>query len=164
MAGNRANTTAAYESAWGKWADWCVGKGADPLCANLACVLEFLADLHASGKSYRTINVHRSMLSKTLSTIEGVSIEEHPLVVRFLRGCYNANPPGPKYSAIWDPDQVLRFIVSIGENQHLSLINLTCKMVTLVALATLMRVSEIASISFGTINFAENFAFVKISL
>jgi hypothetical protein len=37
-------------------------------------------------------------------------------------------------------------------------------MVTLIALATLMRVSEIASISFGTLDFNEDFEFVKISL
>ena len=65
MAGNRSNTTAAYESAWGKWADWCSGEGVDPLSDNLAYVLEFLADVHASGKFYSTINVHSLMLSKT---------------------------------------------------------------------------------------------------
>jgi hypothetical protein len=107
MAGNRANTTAGYESALGKWADWYFGKGADPLSANLAYVLEFLADLHAWGKSYSSMNVYRSMLSKTLSSVKGVSIGEHPLVVKLLRACYNGNSPRPKYNAVWD-HKVLR--------------------------------------------------------
>ena len=68
-----------------------MGKGADALSANLVYILEFLADVHASGKSYSTINAHRSMLLKTLSTVskilstvEGISLGEHPLMVKLL--------------------------------------------------------------------------------
>jgi hypothetical protein len=32
MAATRDNTNSAYDSAWRIWSDWCVGRGADPLC------------------------------------------------------------------------------------------------------------------------------------
>ncbi|KZS01497.1 Uncharacterized protein APZ42_001827 [Daphnia magna] len=98
------------------------------------------------------------MLSKTLGMIEGRPVGEHPLVTRLLKGCYNINPPRPKYNIMWDPDQVLNYFVSLGENRILSLAQLARKMVTLVALATLMRVSEIASIGYESVVFSESSA------
>lgn len=71
-------------------------RSADPLSPTLKSVLQFLADFHASGKSYSTVNVHRAMLSKTLDPVVGLALGEHPLVVRLMKGCYNQNPPQPK--------------------------------------------------------------------
>lgn len=93
------------------------------------------------------------MLSKTLGMIEGRPVGEHPLVTRLLKVCYNINPPRPKYSIMWDPDQVLNYFVSLGEKRILSLAQLASKMVTLVALATLMSVSEIALIVYESVVF-----------
>lgn len=48
--------------------------------------------------------------------------------------------PRPKYNEMWDPNQVLEFMESLGENQHLTLGVLASEMATMIALATLMRV------------------------
>ena len=130
-------------------------RSADPLSATLRNVLQFLTDLHASGKSFSTVNIHRSMLSKTLDPVDGVAVGVHPLVVRLMRGCYHQNPPQPKYSEIWDPSKVSEFIGTLGENRYLSLAVLANKLVTLIALATWMRVSEVTAISFQSIRFTE---------
>ena len=137
-------------------------RSADPFSTTLKNVLQFLTDLHASGKSYSTVNIHRSMLSKTLDPVDGVAIGEHPLVVRLMRGCYHQNPPQPRYSEIWDPEKVSSFIGSLGENRNLTLKVLTSKLVTLIALATWMRVVEVTAISFQSIIFTKNG--VKFSL
>ena len=71
VAGSRTSTLSTYESAWRNWAAWCLQRGENPLSTSLNFVLEFLAELHASGKSYSTINVHRSMISKTQSVLFG---------------------------------------------------------------------------------------------
>lgn len=102
------------------------------------------------------------MLSKTLDPVEGVAIGEHPLVVRLMRGCYHQNPPQPRYSEIWDPEKVSSFIGSLGENRNLTLKVLTSKLVTLIALATWMRVAEVTAISFQSIIFTQKG--VKFSL
>ena len=130
-------------------------RSADPLSATLRNVLQFLTDLHASGKSFSTVNIHRSMLSKTLDPVDGVAVGVHPLVVRLMRGCYHQNPPQPKYNEIWNPLKVSEIIETLGENRHLSVAVLASKLVTLIALTTWMRMSEVTAISFQSIRFTE---------
>ena len=62
---------------------------------SLAEVLDFLSSLVSEGKSYRTINVYRSMLSSTLGKLDGFDLGKHPLVLRLMRGVYNKIPPIP---------------------------------------------------------------------
>ena len=57
---------------------------------------------------------------------------------------------------MWDPNRVLEFIESLGENQHLVLNVLASKMVTMIALATLMQISEIAAIVYRSVVFSEH--------
>ena len=129
----------------------------------LTDVLEFLASLHTDKKSaYATVNVHRSMLSKTLSHVDGHPVGQNPLVKSLLSGCYNLNPPKPKYDSTWDPEVVIRHISSLGNNVDLSLMQRSQKSVTLLALATLLRVSELASITFESVAFVSDG--VKFSL
>jgi site-specific recombinase XerD len=128
--------------------------GKDPFSADLAVILDFLSSLKDAGKAYSTINVHRSMLSQTLDLIEGLPIGENPLVVRLLKACYNNNPPQPRYPAMWEPEKVLSYIASLGENGSLSLSQLAGKAVTLIALATLLRVAEIAAIGLQSVKFS----------
>jgi len=57
------------------------------------------------------------MLSKTLGAVDGHNVGTHPLVIKLLRGCYNRNPPRPKYSSTWDPSVVVSYIASLGGNE-----------------------------------------------
>lgn len=164
VAGSRASTLSTYESAWRTWATWCYQRGEDPLSTTLAFVLEFLANLHGAGKSYSTINVHRSMLSKTLPHFEGHPVGSHPLVKGLLSGCFNINPPKPRYNSSWDPNVVVSYMASLGENSSLPLSKLSHKTAVLLALASLLRVSELASINFQSVTFSSsgvNFTLLK---
>ncbi|KZR98281.1 Uncharacterized protein APZ42_006371, partial [Daphnia magna] len=59
----------------------------------------------------------------------------------------------PKYSGTWDPSRVLsHFDVTAG--QTLSILQLARKQATLLALTTLLRCADIASIQIETIEFA----------
>ena len=73
---------------------------------------------------------------------------------QLLRGCYNSNPPRPKYSSTWDPSTVISFITSLEGNESLPLSVLTGKVVVLLALATLFRVSDLFSISLRSVSFS----------
>ena len=94
------------------------------------------------------------MLSSTLNPIDGHCVGQHPLVRRLLQGCYNANPPSTKYTATWDPEVVFGFMVSAGTEDRW----LGPKLATLLALATMLRTSELASISRTSVRFEEQFA------
>ena len=71
--------------------------------------------------------------------IEGIPIGKHPLVSRLFKGIYNSQPPQPRYSATWDVDVVIRQ----GENDDLSLKQLSQKLALLMALVDASRVSEL---------------------
>lgn len=140
LGGNRPSTESSYHAAWNSWRSWNVRRGSDPLSGDLTNVLQYLTDVHTDGKSYSLINVHRSMLSGTLTLAGGESLGSHPLVIRLLKSCYNLNPPRPRYSHTWDPDLVLEFMKTDPDGDSF----LPHKLATLLALATFMRVSDLA--------------------
>ena len=155
LGGIRPTTCASYQSSWNSWLNWCRRFNKDPLSGTLNSVLEFLTAEFRSGKAYRSLNVTRSMLSGTLGKIDGVPIGRHPLVSMLMKGAYVAKPPMPRYNHTWDPDQVLIYLKTI-ENSKAKLIVLSRKLVTLLALATLSRSSEIASIRFDSVVFYQD--------
>ena len=153
--GNRRGTHKAYQSAWRLWYRWCGERSSDPVAPSLSEVLAYLTPLFELGRSYRTINLHRSMLSSTLPAIDGIVIGKHPVVCRLLRAIYNKRTPKAKYSTFWGAEIVLEKMREMGPNASLSLRQLTLKTVLTLALATYARVSEIASIDFQTLRFQD---------
>lgn len=97
LEGSWRNTHRAYQSAWRCWNNWCLERSKDSVSPTLSQVLEYLTFLFDLGRSYRTINVHRSMLSGTLPRIETFEIGKHPLVCKLLKDIYNKRTPGAKY-------------------------------------------------------------------
>ena len=118
---------------------------------SLNSILEFLTDCFEAGKAYRTINVYRSMFSSTIDPIDSFPVGQHPLVRKLLKGIYLSNPPRAKYASTWNVDDVLRHIDSLGSNSELSVALLSKKLVVLLAVTTLLRVSEIGAIDFSSI-------------
>jgi hypothetical protein len=101
------------------------------------------------GRSYRTVNGNRSALSSTLAVNLGiVSVGVDPLVNKLLKGIYHKSPPTARYSQTWNPDTVL--LISYFDDTAgvaLSLLELSRKLVTLLALITLLRNCELSPIS-----------------
>jgi hypothetical protein len=57
------------------------------------------------------------MLSKTLPSVNGHPVGIHPLAKKLLNGCYNLNPPRPKYNRLWDQDFVIKYL-TLGDNRY----------------------------------------------
>ena len=57
------------------------------------------------GKSDSSVNILSSMISMTqnFNPAGRTDVDKHPLVVRLVRGMFNARPATPKYSHTWDP-------------------------------------------------------------
>ncbi|KZR97350.1 Uncharacterized protein APZ42_007834, partial [Daphnia magna] len=110
-------------------------------------------------------NVQRSMLSSTLNlTASGLKdVGKHPLVVQLMKGIYQGKPPIPKYSATWDPSVVINHFVSTAR-RNMSLIQLARKTVTLLALATLLRCSELNSIQLDSVSFSATKVFFNLGV
>ena len=142
-----------YNSAWGKWEDWCLSAEVSSCAASLNDVLSFLTAQFNSSHSYRSINVYRSALSSIHPRIDGYTIGSHPLVSRLLKAIFNKRPPLPKYTASWSVGQVLSYLKTLGNNHDLLLKELTFKLVMLVALSTAARSSNLVLLNVESINF-----------
>ncbi|ODM87063.1 hypothetical protein Ocin01_19619 [Orchesella cincta] len=98
------------------------------------------------GKGYISINSARSALSTLLGPVEGNTIGNNPIVVRFLKGVSRLRPPTPKYKTTWDSDIVLNFIDKSESNENLSLTQLTLKLVALMLLCSGHRIQTLNNI------------------
>ena len=139
----RPGTQSAYNSPWGKWVGWCGPREISPFQATVADITNFPADMIENGTEYSTLNVYRSALSAYHPEIQGHKVGQHPLVVQFMKGAFNMNPPKPRYSTTWSVDKVLSHIKDLGQNEHLSLKLLTRKLAMLMALTSEGRAQEL---------------------
>lgn len=78
----------------------------------------------------------------TLDRTDGLPIGRHLLIVRLLKGCYNQNPPQPKYSALWNVETVFCFKRPSIDNLSLNLPCLTQKQATLLAISRFLDYYE----------------------
>ena len=106
-------------------------------------LVNFLADLHNKGYSYRSLNAYRSAISSTHDRVDGTTIGQHPLVCRLLAGAFNSNPPQPRYTSTWDVNVVINYIKCLPPNSTLSLKLLTLKTVMLFALTRPSRSADL---------------------
>ncbi len=124
----------------------CAGRQIDPFSSSVQEFLDFLAGLYDEGLEHRTINSIRSAVSMTHVQVEGVPIGQHPLVTRLLKGVYNKRPPKPRYSTTWNVDLVVRYLISLDENDQLPVKTLTQKAALLLALVEASRTSELQAL------------------
>ena len=139
-----AGTRSNYNANWEKFSCWCNKQQVDPFKCPLNYVINFLAHLYDSNKACRTINNYRSAISAMHCPIEGFKVGEHPKVRTLLKGISKERPPLPKYSFIWDVDQALSYIkVNLSDNNNLTSMQLSQKVVTLLGLTAISRGSEL---------------------
>ena len=138
----RKGTEASYTSAWRQWNCWCNQRNYDPISAPVEAVFEFLTEEFHKGKQYSTLNSYRSSISMTHIGVKGVPVGKLPIVSRSMKGIFNLRPPCPRYTSSWDVSAVLDFITAQGENESLSLKQVT-KLTMLMALKSAGRSSDI---------------------
>ena len=139
----RKSTEKSYTSAWNKWSSWCQERSINPFSATIAQVADFLTCQFNSGKQYSTINSYRSAISNTHPQIEGQPVGKHLIICRLMQGMFNERPSEPRYSEIWDIDQVLSHLETMEDLDCLSFKELTLKTAMLMALANADRASDL---------------------
>ena len=106
-------------------------------------IANFLAELYDKGYQQRSINAYRSAIASAHDRIDGVSVGQHPTISRLMAGIANARPPQPRYVSTWDISRVLDHIEKKGNNQNLSLKDLTLKTAMLLALTRPSRSADL---------------------
>ena len=142
----RPKTQSSYNSAFAKWASWCQQRNRDPTFGPIEDIVNFLSESFGKGLQYRSLNSYRSVISAVHDKVDGLSVGQHPLLSRLLRGAFNERPPLPRYSSFWNVDVVLTHLRGLGGNGSLSLKTLTLKTVMLMALARPARSADLANL------------------
>ena len=122
---------------------WCEERNTDPFSATIAEIADFLTHQFRDGKQYSTINSYRSAISNTHPHIEGYPTGKHPIICRLMQGVFNERPSEPKYSEIWDIDEVLLHLESMTDLGDFPFKELTLKPVMLMALSNADRASDL---------------------
>jgi integrase len=156
------NTQKQYKSYIDRWNTFCKSNriSNNNICINN--VLEFLYHLYKHAVGYSSVNTARSALSLIITSIEGFTVGNHPLVTRFIRGISRLRPPQPRYNCTWDVDLILTLFKSWSDNEDLSLHKLTIKLVSLLAIVTAQRVQTINAIKISNMWFNIDILMIKI--
>lgn len=135
----------------------------NPWKPNIKIVLEFLYFLYNNGLGYVSLNSARSALSTVLGRIDEFPLGSHPIITRFMKGISRMRPPKAKYTVTWDPQEVLDNLQSLKDNEHLSVRDLTRKLVALMLLGSGQRVQTLHNIKLNEISFSTNSCLINVT-
>nr|CAH7760331.1 unnamed protein product [Callosobruchus chinensis] len=136
------STLKQYTAYLKKWWDFCATRQHSPFQYSLNLILTFLSIQFQNGASYATINSQHA----AIVLIFPVKNSDKIIFKRSLKGIYNQKPSMPKYQATWDPHPVLLHLARLYPLEEISRLQLTMKLVTLLALITGHRLQTLTSI------------------
>lgn len=84
------------------------------------------------------MNTIRSAIS-TVALIDGQPAGQHLLVRRFMKAVFQEKPSLARLQSTWDPDLILDYLRGLGQNEALSLIQLSRKLTMLMLLLSGQR-------------------------
>ena len=89
----REKLSKSYDSCFWRWASWYGEWDRDPVCESVSDVANFLTGLYQEGYQYRSLNSYRSSISSTHEHADRHPVDQHPTIVRFMKGAFNKRPP-----------------------------------------------------------------------
>ena len=138
----RSSSAKRYDTAWSSFRDFVRRQGLELPSVTLDLVLDYLAHLDSLKLAYRTIALHRSVLSSHLSTFGGFTVGLHPAVGRLMKGIFNGRPPSRRLFETWD----VAAVVAVFPASPSDFLSAQRKAAFLIALASSRRPSEVASL------------------
>ena len=161
----RPSTKKVYSGYLRKWMTFCVERGVEVLKPTLPQACRFLRLLASQGAGYGAMNTARCALAAILPSFEGHTFGTHPYVCWLIKGCYERNPPKPRYTHFWDVNQVFQLLKDWGTSRELSLKKLTLKLNMLLLLVSSQRGQTIKNLSIeGLIVQESNVVFKMLKL
>lgn len=153
------STQKNYIASLRSWEEFCTTFKKDFFNPSVEDLLHFLEDRRRQGVSYTTLNTIRS----AISFISDSKIGDHPTVSRYFKGAFKLNPTKARYNHIWDVSQVLDHLATMSPLEELSLLDLSKKLATLLALISAHRTQTIHSISLKGISSSNVGTWITIS-
>jgi len=128
----------------------------DPTTCNLNSICEFFADKLNEGKAANTIAGYRTAISEVHEMIDGQTVGSHPVISRAILAVKKENPPPGRTDDIIDISSSLTHIINLGDNETMSLRDLSMKTAFLIALVTASRPSDIFRMDLSTAVLSES--------
>ena len=122
--------------------------------------MSFLTSLFERGLGYSAINVARSAIM-SLSLCDRSEKQKNILRI-YMRGIFNKRPSLPRYTVTWDPHKMLSLFESWGDNDNLSLQQLTQKTCCLLLLLSGRRGQTIILIDINNILFQDREVLISL--
>ena len=137
----RKGTVSTYGSGWRWFQKFCRGFGINPQMAPVPLIVKFIRHLYKTGVSNSVVGTAVSAISKyhIADPNTGLNVGHHPLVSTAKKAFWQLKPPIPRYHGTYDVNIVLRYIENLGQNETLTMKQLSEKTVFLVAFSTLSR-------------------------
>lgn len=133
-------TIKQYNTTFRLWWKYCQDNNIPPFDGKTSDVISFFQYiLDSTNNIFGSFNSHRAALSLIMSE----NLGENLLIKRFLKAVFRLRPSKPRYNHTWDPQQVLTYLQDLPDS---NLQSLSCKLVTLLALATGQRIQTISLI------------------
>ena len=117
---NTTETQKQYRVYLEKWQSFTDRRAVDPLHPPVTDVLQFLQELYARGLGYSCLNTARSAISSFIVLDGNVTVGNHPLVQRFLKGVFQTRPAFPRYTSTWDTSIVLTYLKTLHPPKEIS--------------------------------------------
>ena len=136
----RASTRLQYGPHIKNWLSFCMCREANPFQPSVTLLLDYLFSefQKETGRTYSSMNTIRSAIS-AVADINGQPAGQHPLVVRFMKAVFQERPSFPRSHTTWDPHLVLDYIIALGPDEDLTLIQLSRKLAILMLLLSGQR-------------------------
>ena len=139
-----AGTKSGYGYVFNLFSTFCSNLGVDPFTCPPAVIVKYIRRMYNNGAKYRTVNHHRSSISKFHIGFNGVPIGSHPLICQAVKAVFRLRPPLPKYMTTFDITKVFDYIKKLPPNEELTLKQLSHKALFLLTSACISRVSSVS--------------------
>ena len=127
-------TRKQYETYTKKWFQYCSQNNSSYAGANVTGIIEFLTDMFTTSTvQYSTFNTTCSMLSSLVEPRDALTIGNHPLIKRFMKGICKLRPL-PKYTVTYDAGIVLQYIAHMPPLEQVTLSEVTQTLAALMGL------------------------------
>ncbi|XP_059182347.1 uncharacterized protein LOC131961092 [Centropristis striata] len=144
-----SHSESLYDCKWRVFEEWCHSNGHVPLQCPVGVILSFLQDLIDNRKAFSTVKVYLAAIAACHVGFGRLTVGQHPLVCRFMKGARRLLPVSRPLVPPWDLAVVLEGLkgppfepLEGADLKHVSL-----KAVLLLALASAKRVSDIHALS-----------------
>jgi len=136
----RKGTHGKYKAVYKKWLDYQSKNIGRQTAPQINDIINFLSHMYEGGLKYSTIKGHLSALKHYVQVKGLQNWSRHPKILRFMKGVFNNRQPLPRYTSIWNVNQVLTHLKLMTQVDEMSVVR---KLVVLFMILSGTRVNTL---------------------